>query len=146
MLYALFKKHRQFLRFLLCGGIAALVNVGSRCLFNLIVGYRTFIVLAFFMGLLTAFVLFKYVVFKASNTGALSREGLWFFLVNMLALTQTLLISIGLAEYLFPWLGMTWHAATIAHMAGVGAPVVTSYWGHKYITFGRNAHATHKLG
>lgn len=146
MLRSSLKKHAQFLRFLICGGTAALVNVGSRCLFNTFFDYRTSIILAFCMGLLTAFVLFKFMVFKTRASGTAMREALWFILVNALALAQTLLISIGLTEYIFPVLGFTWYAATIAHMIGVVSPVLSSYWGHKYVTFSRSAHVAHKLG
>lgn len=140
------KKHKQLFRFILCGGMAALVNVGSRCSLNLVVGYGTAIVLAYGLGLLTAFVLFKYIVFQVPHTRCSLKEGGWFILVNALALGQTFLVSVSLAEYLFPWLGFTWHAPTVAHAIGVGVPVLTSYWGHKKLTFGRSVHATYKLG
>lgn len=41
----------------------------------------------------------------------------------------------GLAFFLFPAIGFTWHAKTIAHIAGVSVPAITSYFGHRHFSF-----------
>lgn len=125
----------QFLSFFLCGGLAALVNMGTRWMLNHFMDYNLAIVLAFFSGMLTAFLLFKFFVFHAGKSSRTAHETLWFILVNALALLQTLLISVGLADYVFPWLEYTWHASDIAHVIGVLVPVFTSFIGHKCFTF-----------
>ena len=48
------------------------------------------------------------------------------------------LVSVGLAHYLFPALGFTWHDETIAHAIGVAIPIFTSYLGHKHFSFARS--------
>ena len=53
----------------------------------------------------------------------------------MLAVLQTLVVSLVLARWLLPALGVTQHAEAIAHAVGVAVPVVTSYFGHKLATF-----------
>jgi putative flippase GtrA len=73
-------------------------------------------------------------VFEKSGRAA-SHEMLWFILVNLLALVQVWAVSVVLARYVFPALEMTWHAETVAHAIGVSVPAVTSYFGHKHLSF-----------
>lgn len=94
--------------------------------------------LAFLAGMLTAFLLFKFFVFHAWHSSKTTKEVLYFILINILALIQTLGVSIGLADYLFPWLDYTWHASDIAHIIGVLVPIFTSFVGHKYFTFAKD--------
>lgn len=129
------RRSTQLLSFLLCGGMAAVVNLGSRWVLNHFVAYELAIVLAFFSGMVTAFLLFKFFVFHAGKSSRTVHETVWFILVNVLALLQTLLISIGLTDYVFPRIGYTWHAPDIAHFIGVSVPVLTSFIGHKCLTF-----------
>ena len=123
-----------FPRFLVAGGIAALANMGSRWLFDLALPYVPSIVLAYLVGMTTAFLLNRRYVFTASGNG-LGRQVWWFCVVNAAALLQTLVVSQVLARWLLPWLGWQWHAETVAHVVGVIVPVFTSYIGHKRLTF-----------
>ena len=125
---------RTFPRFLVAGGIAALANMGSRWLFDLALPYVPSIVLAYLVGMVTAFLLNRRFVFTGAGN-ALRQQVTWFTIINLLAVAQTLLVSVALAWYLFPWLGWRWHAETIAHVVGVVVPVFTSYLGHKRLTF-----------
>lgn len=125
----------QLLIFTLCGGLAALVNMGSRWLLNPFIPYEWAIVLAYLVGMFTAFLLFKFFVFHARESARTVRETWRFIVINTIALLQTLIISIGLADYLFHWVGFTWHAPDIAHVIGVTVPIFTSFLGHKYFTF-----------
>ena len=130
---------RRFVRFLMAGGLAALINFGSRFFYSLFVEFSTAVVLAFFTGLSTAFILNKLLVFTTSRNNLL-QEMSWFTLINLLALAQTWLVSVYLALYLEKVLPVTGQAGTelaqaIAHGAGILLPVITSYIGHKYLTF-----------
>lgn len=129
----------EFLRFLVVGGLAASLNIGSRVLFSLVMGYVPAMVLAFFVGLSTAFLCNRIWVFTPSGKHW-TVEAALFTAVNLVGLVQTLLISWALARLFFPWLGMVYHPETIAHSIGVLTPIVTSYLGHKYLTFGRTQH------
>jgi DNA-binding transcriptional MocR family regulator len=51
------------------------------------------------------------------------------------AVAQTLAISLALAWWLLPALGVERHVEAIAHAVGVAVPVVTSYLGHRRFTF-----------
>ena len=125
---------RQFLVFLLTGGFAAAVNFGSRIVYNQWTDFSVAVVLAYLTGMVTAFVLAKLFVFKES-TQSVHHSALWFCLVNGVAVVQTWFISMGLAYYLLPWLGVTRFVPEIAHAAGVIFPVFTSYIGHKRFSF-----------
>ncbi|CAD6524438.1 GtrA family protein [Paraburkholderia metrosideri] len=125
---------REFLLFLLTGGFAAAVNWGSRIVYNLWMSYSTAIVIAYLTGMVTAFVLARLFVFTKS-TQSTGRSILFFTLVNLIAVLQTWGVSVGLAYYLFPRLGIVWHARDIAHLIGVAVPVFTSYVGHKKWSF-----------
>jgi putative flippase GtrA len=128
----------QFAGFLVAGGIAAVANFLSRIAFNFVLGYATSIVLAYMVGMATAFVLNRRSVFAPSGK-PLRTEALWFTLVNLLAVAQTLLISLLLADVALPAIGFTEHRREVAHAIGIVVPVVTSYVGHRHLTFGRRA-------
>lgn len=125
---------RTFLLFLLTGGFAAAVNWTSRIVYNLWLPYSYAIVLAYLTGMVTAFVLAKMFVFTKSNRST-SQSAVIFTLVNIAAVAQTWAVSVVLAYYVLPAMGITWHAKEIAHFVGVVVPVFTSYVGHKRFTF-----------
>lgn len=128
---------RPFVRFALSGGIAAAVNIGSRVLLSEVTNFSTAIVIAYLLGMTTAYILMKLFVFDASGR-SVSQEYLRFGLVNAVALVQVWAVSILLAEYAFPALGYSYYAETTAHVIGVLSPIVTSYFMHKYFTFSGN--------
>ncbi|EDK72385.1 GtrA family protein [candidate division TM7 genomosp. GTL1] len=126
---------RQFMSFLLAGGIAAFVNIASRFLYSQWVSFSTAVILAYITGLITAFVLTKLFVFK-SSTQALHRSAFFFVLVNVVAAAQTWLISMGLAYYILPAMGMGGrYAEDLSHIIGVIFPVFSSYIGHRRWSF-----------
>jgi hypothetical protein len=127
-------RSRQFLVFLLTGGIAAAVNFGSRILYNQWMGFSAAIVLAYITGMVTAFVLARLFVFRNSQR-ALHQSALYFVLVNGVAVLQTWAISLLLADWLLPLLGVEHFVHEIAHGVGVVVPVFSSYLGHKYLSF-----------
>ena len=127
-------KSRQFMKFLVAGGIAALANFGSRILLSAWMAYVPSIVVAYCIGMVTAFVLNRVFVFDGAANSLYHQIG-WFTLVNLAAVTQTLIISVGLADYALPAMGIRVHTETIAHGMGVMVPAVTSYLGHKHLSF-----------
>lgn len=126
----------EFVRFLLVGGFAALVNFLSRIAFSHYMAYAVAIVLAYIVGMATAYILNRLYVFGAGRRGY-AREIYYFVLVNVLAVLQTLAVSLLLAWLVLPWLGVRAYREEIAHFFGVCVPVFTSYLGHKYWTFHR---------
>lgn len=126
----------EFGRFLLTGGVAAGVNVVSRWLLSHALTYELAVVLAYLAGMATAYLLSRAFVFARSGRTMLD-EAVRFALVNMVALAQVWVVSVGLARLVFPAAGFSWHAEDIAHLIGVAIPAVTSYFGHRHFSFSR---------
>jgi len=131
-------ERNQFVGFVIAGGIAAVVNFLSRIAFNQVLGYATSIVLAYLVGMLTAFIINRHAVFAPSGK-AVGVEAAWFTLVNGLAVVQTLAVSLLLANIVFPAFGIVSYRKAVAHAIGIAVPVVTSYFGHRNWTFGKKA-------
>ncbi len=124
----------QFMRFLCAGGIAAGANYGSRFLFSQWVDFEPAIILAYLVGMCVAFVLMRGHVFEAREK-SLTPQIVNFVLVNVFAVLQTLIISVILAYWVLPAWGIIEHSESLAHLVGVLVPVITSFFGHKYLTF-----------
>jgi len=125
---------REFLLFLITGGVAALVNVLSRVGFSQLLRFELAVLLAYGVGMLTAYVLARKFVFLQSRT-SVRRSFAAFALVNLFAVLQTWLVSVGLRNWLLPLLGIVVLRDLIAHGIGVAVPVLSSYFGHKHISF-----------
>ncbi len=128
------KAGTQFAAFVAAGMIAAVVNVAARLLLSRWMVYEAAVPLAYLCGMATAYALNRALVFARSGRG-IGSEASRFALVNVLALAQVWLVSVGLARWLFPALGFAWHADTVAHVIGVASPIVTSYFAHKHFSF-----------
>ncbi len=128
------KNKKEFVQFMLVGGFAAGVNFLSRIVFSQWMGFSTAVIVAYGVGMVTAYLLSKFLVFKPSGKKA-HEEFFHFSLINIAAVIQVWLISVGLAEYLFPWLGFTFYSQEVAHFIGLCVPVISSYLGHKHFTF-----------
>lgn len=124
----------EFGRFLVTGGIAAGANIVSRWLLSHAVIYEIAVVFAYLIGMATAYALMRIFVFARSGR-TVRDEATRFALVNVAALVQVWVVSVGLARLVFPWVGFGWYAEDIAHLIGVAVPAVTSYFGHRYFSF-----------
>lgn len=124
----------QFILFLVSGGIAAAANWGSRFLFSLWMPFEAAVVFAFMVGLVTGFVLMRAFVFAGAGRPIAPQAGRY-LVVNAAALAQTLAVSVILARWALPAMGVQEHAEAIGHLVGVLFPVVTSYFAHRMYTF-----------
>lgn len=124
----------SFVRFAISGGIAAVVNIIARIALSQVMSYSAAIVLAYVIGMTTAYILMLFFVFNPSGS-SVANEYLRFGLVNLVALAQVWLVSVALADWLLPGIDFTWHSHTVAHIVGVLSPILTSYFGHKSFTF-----------
>ena len=127
-------EHAQFVRYLLAGGVAALANYGSRFFFNAWVPFEFAVVLAYMIGSCTGFVLMRRFAFRG-RTRPMGMQAFWYIAVNLLAVAQTVLVSSVLLHVVLPGMGVHEHAEAFAHAVGVATPLVSSYFGHKLLTF-----------
>jgi putative flippase GtrA len=125
---------RQFLAFLITGGLAAAVNFGSRILYNQWVEFSAAVILAYLTGMITAFLLVRSFVFTKGSQ-SIQRSATFFVLVNVIAVLQAWGVSMLLAYYVLGWLGVTRFVPEIAHAIGLAVPMFSSYLGHKRWSF-----------
>ncbi len=128
----------QFLRFVVSGGIAAVFNLVCRYALNRYIPFEQAVVVAYLLGMVTAYVLMRLLVFPASGR-SIPSEVRRFVVVNAFSLVLVWLVSVGLARLAFPALGFAWHAEDISHLIGVAVPTLTSFFGHRLYTFGQRA-------
>ncbi len=129
-----------FLRFVLAGIAAAVVNVVSRICLGYIFSFNVSVIFSFILGFSAAFFMNRTYVFRSNERRAASQY-IRFVFVNLVALAQVWAVSVALLHFVFPRLGFFWHTETVAHVIGVASPVLTSYLGHKHFTFRRAAAA-----
>jgi len=127
-------QRREFILFLITGGVAALINIVSRIGFSAVVSFELAVLLAYGVGMVTAYVLARKFVFVSSRN-SIGRSFAAFALVNLFAVLQTWVVSVGLRNWLLPLLGIVVFRDLLAHAIGVAVPVVSSYFGHKHISF-----------
>ncbi len=128
----------QFARFLITGGVAAAVNLVSRFLLNFVMSFASAVAVAYLFGMVIAYALGRLFVFERS--GRPVADEFWrFMIVNAFAAAQVWIISVGLAEYVFPASGFRWHPLDVAHLIGVSVPAFTSYLGHRHFSFAKVA-------
>jgi len=127
----------SFLKFLVTGGIAAVVNLACRHVINKFTTFETAVALAYLIGMTTAYVLSRRFVFVATGH-SVATEFRRFAIVNAVGLVLVWLISVGLARSVFPAIGWTWHSNDLAHFIGVLSPAVPSYFGHRHYTFAKD--------
>ena len=120
--------------YLACNGTAAAVNVTCSALLEPAMPYWASVAGGYLAGMATAYTLTRSYVFGASGR-RLRVELARFALVNAVTLTQVLAVSAATAEWVLPALGVTWHAGTLAHVVGVGSPVLVSYHAHRRFSF-----------
>jgi putative flippase GtrA len=125
---------RRALRYLLCGGFAAAVNWGSRFGWSLALPFQFAVIAAYATGMVVAFVLFRRFVFDASGS-ALSAQARNFVIVNLLGVAQTWVLAVILVDKVLPAVGWTFQPEACGHAVAIAAPVVTSWFGHRYFTF-----------
>lgn len=126
---------RRFASFIVTGGIAAGVNLATRWGLSFVLRYEVAVALAYLVGMTTAFILARRYVFDGGGK-SWQVEYLRFAMVNVMSFLIVLGVSVGLARWGFPAMGMTWHAEDLAHLIGVISPIAISYYAHKHFSFG----------
>lgn len=125
--------NKQFILFLVAGGTAALCNFGSRIVINKWLDFNISVILAYCLGMVVAYSLFRIFVFTERKTPVLSST-VKFVLVNVIAVIQTYFISVYLNMFLQAHIDWS-YTEEIAHAVGIVVPVITSFIGHKYFSF-----------
>lgn len=126
--------NNKFLLYLASGGVAALANYGSRFFFGIWFVFEISVVLAFVVGLVVGFFLMRSYVFQGSGK-PFSSQVFMYVTINMFGLLQTVAVSSLMLRVVLPGLVSNEHAEAYAHAVGISVPIITSYFGHKFLTF-----------
>jgi putative flippase GtrA len=130
--------NKQFLYFLISGGFAAALNILSRVIFSNFFCYEIAIILAYIVGITSAFLLMRNFVFDGKRDDVRG-QAIRFIFVNILAIMQTIFASIYLNNFIIQSYPLFNHAELVAHIIGVLVPVITSFFAHKLYTFRKNS-------
>lgn len=123
----------EFARFLGVGGIAALANLCARYIFDFVMPFELAVVLAYLVGMVIGFALFQKMLFGGG--GIETRRVVRFVWVNIFGATLAWAVSSIMARQILPALGWSWRPYEVAHLCGVAAPAITSFFLHKHYTF-----------
>ena len=110
------------------------MNLIARYLLDFVMPFEAAVVLAYMVGMVFAYFLFQKLIF-AGNGGPLSRRVIRFVQVNLVGAGLAWSVSSVMARLVLPTLGLQFHPFEIAHLVGVAAPAMSSYFLHKHYTF-----------
>lgn len=130
---------KQFLKYVVCGGLSSLVHVMSRLMLSNYMGYGWAVFVSFFIGMPVALFLYRYFVFNARK-GSAARQLFLFSITYFGLLPVTWILSVA-AERPFARLFPVDQAQLMAHLIGVIGPVVLNFAYNKFITFGERLQA-----
>lgn len=125
---------QRFLRFLLFGGFAAGVNWSSRFAWSVLLPFGWAVLAAYATGMVVAFFMFRTFVFEP-GVDSLAVQARNFVIVNLVGMAATWALAQVLVRHLFPAISMTFHPEAIGHGIAVLAPAITSWFGHRFLTF-----------
>ena len=128
------KISKKFSTFIVVGAVAAAVNFVSRIILNLWFSFEYSVVISYFLGLITCYVLSRKFVFFFETDSSIISSSIRFVFVNIVAIIQTYYVSIYLYLLLDKYTDWS-YSREMAHFCGICVPVITSYYGHKYFSF-----------
>jgi energy-coupling factor transport system substrate-specific component len=104
---------------------------------SLAMPYFAAVAVAYGIGMVAGFALYSRFVFPRSSRRQSAQIG-WFVAVNTVGLAQVVALTFLLRGYALPWAGFAGpHADAVAHGMAIGVSAVTSYFGHRSLTFRR---------
>lgn len=124
---------KQFLGFVAAGGFAAFMNWLSRIIFSLWIPFSWAIVLAYIVGMATAFALNRMFIFKHSQKPAIE-QAKGFIFMNLLSFPIVWLAAISINKGMLA-LGYHSYTESIAHAIAVTLPTITTFLFYKIFAF-----------
>lgn len=124
----------QFARFVALGGVAAAVNFGSRFLYSIAVPFEYAVVGAYLTAMIVGFLLFRRFVFPGSSR-PIREQSLAFLVVSLGGMVQTWAVSVLFVRIVWPAIDFSGPREATAHLIGICVPIITSFFGHKHLTF-----------
>jgi putative flippase GtrA len=131
--YLLYYFSKQFIYFLFAGSTAALVNFTSRILLRSYLDIVFSAVIAYSLGLLTAFILYKRLVFPFSGK-PLNFQLRRFLFIQIGFMPVVIIIFISLSG-IFNTMGLGNFSEPIAHALSIGMPALITFLLYKLLVF-----------
>ena len=127
---------RQFLGFLVVGGLAALLNWSARILLSVWLPFSTAIIIAYIVGMVTAFLLNSFFVFPKSEKArhAQARDFVW---INLLSFPVVWFFSLQINSWL-KTIGMVSYSEELAHAIAIPLPMFATFLIYKFFAFKEN--------
>lgn len=129
---------RQFLAFLLAGGLAAFVHWLVRILFSQFMAFSGAVALAYGIGMATAFLLNSKLVFPRSDK-PVEKQARGFILINLLFFPVVWVVALLLNRALID-LGVPAYTEELAHAFAISLPVLMTFLLYKFYAFRENWH------
>jgi len=130
-------KMPQAVRFIIAGGVAALVNWLVRFPLSYIVPFAGAVAAANVIGMVFGFLSYRLFVFPDS-TRLVTHQVRDFIVVNLVSMVVVVLVSVLFADYLLPMMGWRWQVEAISHAIGIAAGAVSNFFGHRQFSFARH--------
>lgn len=130
---------RKFGLFLVAGGTSAICNIMVRWALTPLTSFAVSVVIAYTVGVAIAYGLTSRFVF-VDATASRSRSLAGFGLVNVLSGSQTLILSMMIRTALLTLALPQASAELIAHFLALASTSITSFLGHKHISFRERRH------
>jgi putative flippase GtrA len=125
----------QIFRFLLLGGLAALINWLVRFPLSAVLPFESAVAFAYLIGMSAGFVLYRTFVFPGSSR-PVALQITMFLAVNVVGALVVLAVTMAALSAL-SGLDLALGQA-VAHALGIGVGAVANFFGHKLITFARS--------
>ena len=126
-----------FVRYFGSAFLAMLVNIATRFLYNLFLGFGLSVILSYITGHFVNFILSAKYIFKKDDALNLKTAFIKFSMVATLGLIAQFLVAT-LALYFLqnfaPLLHVEWQKL-LAHFCGIGVSFFANFLGHKFFSF-----------
>lgn len=123
----------QFLRFLIVGGVAALLHWLARLFLSVWLPFSWAVIAAYIVGMIVAFVLNNIFVFPRSIK-PMHVQARDFVLVNLAFFPLVWLVSMLINNWLKA-IGMTSHSEELAHAVAISLPMLATFLIYKFFAF-----------
>lgn len=128
----------QFLRFTIVGSVAAGLNWYARFLLNPYMNFSAAVVLAYCVGVISAFALNRVFVFP-NAAQPMIKQVTYFVAINLAFFPVVWGAAMLLSSYILPGLGVVSYKEGIGHAIAIAIPVFVTFLFHKFKTFGASS-------
>ncbi|WP_239796690.1 GtrA family protein [Candidatus Nitrotoga arctica] len=132
---SIFNRQAEFVRYVISGGTATVVNLAAIWLSRQITNYEISVFIGAIAGTITTYLLTKIFVFNANSKAFDHSEIMRFLSVHAVVCMQIWLVSVSIERWVLPVYWTSNLREALASMIGVGSVVFTGFFLHRNVTF-----------